>query len=142
MRIPANTHVEPPPPANTLVPLASTYKFRTYVPSSSASLDLIQRTGKDEPSFRISSRYLASPIDPGTQLLRPPLYDDNYRKTVEDSELVYTNRETVIWPPPDASPLLRERKFFDLFRNSFFSPRFPLTVQSLHADPFIHSPST
>ena len=81
------------------------YKFRTYIPSSAASLDLIQKTAKDEPSFRVSSRYLASPIDPKTQLLHPPL-DDN----VMDSELVYTNRPPVMWPSPNASPLLKERK--------------------------------
>ena len=110
IRIPLNCHIESPAPANTLKPLASAYKFRTYVPSSAASLDLIQRAGKDEPSFRISSRYLASPIDANTQLLRPLLYDDNYQKLVKDSELVYTNRPMVIWPHPDVPPLMREGK--------------------------------
>ncbi|KAL8782795.1 MAG: hypothetical protein Q9195_009566 [Heterodermia aff. obscurata] len=107
-RIPSNYHVEPPPAADTLRPLASTYKFRTYVPSSAASLDLVQSTGKHDPSFRISSRYLDSPIDPETQLLRRPIYDEKYGKTIMDSELAYINRPTVVWPPPNARSLLKE----------------------------------
>lgn len=115
-RIRRNYQPEPITATKTFI-LAKT-KYKTFIPASSASLDIVAddypprppgptppapRYWQQQLRFRIGSRILSSPIDPETGLL----YEAEPREDpIPHSEEHFTDRDICIWPPATACPEL------------------------------------
>lgn len=85
-------------------------KYRTYLLSASASLDLIHDdrvlyNQKPQLRLRIGSRTPASPLDPRTRRLYAPSLDAT-RAPIPNSIDRYRSHPTKLWPPLDAPPQL------------------------------------
>lgn len=85
-------------------------KYRTYLLNASASLDLIHDdrvlyNNKPQLRLRIGSRTPASPLDPSTGRLYPPLLDDNGAPILNSIDR-YRSTPTKLWPPVNAPPQL------------------------------------
>ena len=86
--------------------------YRTYSINTSSSLDLIlddtiMRLGRAQFRLQLGSRIPASPIDPSTGRLYPPLLDTK-GVPIPDSINRYSSRPTRLFPPPHAPPQLFE----------------------------------
>lgn len=113
-------HVHPeyagPEPAPDTFMLSRT-RYRTYVPASSAFLDVVidvdPRRGAGAPGpargappqqvrLRIGSRVRASPLDLGTGLLRKPWLDETTDEPIPESAERFVDRGIGLWPPAGA----------------------------------------
>lgn len=113
--LPRNCHPEPIDSEYTFL-LAKT-KYRTFIPSSLANLDLViddfpsrrggiqldtknSRHWQQQIRIRLGSRMQCSPVDPATKLLHEPTYIDN--RAIPDSEERFVDRGIALWPPNNA----------------------------------------
>lgn len=113
--LPRNCHPEPIDPEHTFL-LAKT-KYRTFIPSSLAYLDLVieefpprrggiqvnttnNRHWQQQIRVRLGSRIQCSPVDPVTKLLHEPTVVDG--RYISDSEERFADRGIALWPPINA----------------------------------------
>lgn len=113
--LPRNCHPEPIDSEYNFL-LAKT-KYRTFIPSSLANLDLViddfpsrrggiqvdtknTRHWQQQIRIRLGSRIQCSPIDPATKLLHEPTLIDG--RAIPDSEERFTDRGIALWPPNNA----------------------------------------
>lgn len=101
--------------------LLSRTRYRTFLPASSAFLDVVlddyplrtpgalypPRTAQQQIRLRIGSRVRASPLDPTTCLLRPPMFD-RADEPLPESEERFVDRGIQLWPPANAPTELVE----------------------------------
>lgn len=113
--LPRNCHPEPIDSEYTFL-LAKT-KYRTFIPSSLANLDLViddfpsrrggiqvdttnTRHWQQQIRIRLGSRMQCSPVDPATKLLHEPTIVDE--RSIPDSEERFADRGIALWPPNNA----------------------------------------
>lgn len=113
--LPRNCHPEPIDAPHTFL-LAKT-KYRTFIPSSLAYLDLViddfpprrggiqigptnSRHWQQQIRIRLGSRIQCRPIDPATGLLYQPTKSDEV--PIPDSEERFADREIALWPSANA----------------------------------------
>lgn len=113
--LPRNCHPEPIDAPHTFL-LAKT-KYRTFIPSSLAYLDLViddfpsrrggiqvvttnTRHWQQQIRIRLGSRIQCSPIDKDTNLLYKPTVGDE--GPISDSEERFADRGIALWPPTNA----------------------------------------
>lgn len=113
--LPRNCHPEPIDSPHTFL-LAKT-KYRTFIPSSLAYLDLViddfpsrrggiqvvrtnTRHWQQQIRIRLGSRKQCSPIDPVTKLLHKPTVSNE--RSITDSEERFADRGIALWPPTNA----------------------------------------
>jgi hypothetical protein len=103
----------PEPAPNTF--MLSRTRYRTFLPASSAFLDVVlddcplrppgsasaRPTGQQQIRLRIGSRVRASPLDPTTHLLRPPVITPA-GEALPESEERFVDRGILLWPPTGA----------------------------------------
>ncbi|KAL8700534.1 MAG: hypothetical protein Q9224_000920 [Gallowayella concinna] len=116
-RLPCNMQLEYPATASSPITLANSIlarsKYRTYIPSAAAFLDLVvddrptssPNTRAQQLRLRIGSRKEASPLD-DRGMIHQHIINPYTRQPVHDSEKRYEDNGIYSWPPPDAPAVL------------------------------------